>query len=231
MLPAGQPSIVDKLESLLDEPVLAMNLGRDNTSTIGLGVADSTLYKGSLVSVPLNISSGQWDVNNITYMVDGQSVSTPYSRATALTNGQYLMLPHEIHTAFYAKIPSHVLLSVYGDDFFFCNDTDKIPPLTLTMVSTTGAPASVTITGEDLIAYVGSDGYCSGMVVDYGVYAACPQYYPMPMIGMPFFFSQYAVLDISAKTIGFAPKSTPQQPAWVYADYESDPFPNITRKH
>ena len=85
MLPAGQPSIVDKLESLLDEPVLAMNLGRDNTSTIGLGVADSTLYKGSLVSVPLNISSGQWDVNNITYMVDGQSVSTPYSRATALS--------------------------------------------------------------------------------------------------------------------------------------------------
>ena len=75
MRPAPQPTFMEAAQQSLPSPVFTVALKPNNQGMLNFGYVDDSLYKGDLVSAPVDASQASWRVNAVTLSAGSASIT------------------------------------------------------------------------------------------------------------------------------------------------------------
>lgn len=188
--PTKEPTFAEALVAAgaVSDPVFSTFFTTDDSGFILFGMTDSSLYSGSLTSVPVDSSSGFWLLDNVSFGVNGNQFSSAPLTTICDTGGPGLDIPADALSDYFGAV-SGSGQDGNGNWYYPCGS--QLPDLDVYFPS-----GSVTIPGialENGSGDAGSNCYTwMGTANGQG------------SMGIPFFTSMYIEWDLSGPTMNFA---------------------------
>ena len=195
--PQQQTTFFDTVMPQLAMPVFSVDLRNDNTGTYTFGAVDQTKYTGQLTNVPVDSSSGFWQVASPAVQIGNQRVAnTGGSPAIADTGTSLLLVDDAVARAYYSKVPGATLDPQVGGFTYPCNA--QVPDFGVNI----GPDYMAVVPGSGITFAQVDANTCFGGVQSNG--GAGLQIY-----GDVMFRAQYVVFDGGNRALQIAPKANP----------------------
>ncbi|PKY04630.1 putative extracellular aspartic endopeptidase [Aspergillus campestris IBT 28561] len=125
MRPRQQKNFLENLAKDLDEPVLTASLKPKAVGEYEFGFVDPDKYRGELVNITVDPSSGFWQIPSLHYKIgDGTLIKRDNATPAIADTGTTLMLlDDEVVKAYYAQVPNAALLVSVGGYTYPCSQT------------------------------------------------------------------------------------------------------------
>lgn len=193
----SQPTLLEKLEPVLDEFVFAADLRYQDTGRFRFGHVPKSDYEGEIHWARMNKTSMFWqfDINSV--HVGGTNILLQSNWSFIADTGTTLMLlPMDLTKMYYDQVPGAEYNKWYDSYTFPCNETKNLPSWEFSIAGLNG-----TVPGH-YIAYTNvTEKLCYGGIQPWPV-----EMYGFGILGDVFLKAVYAVFDVQNKTVGFANK-------------------------
>ncbi|ELQ38623.1 hypothetical protein MCOR02_004662 [Pyricularia oryzae] len=193
----SQPTLLEKLEPVLDEFVFAADLRYQDTGRFRFGHVPKSDYEGEIHWARMNKTSKFWqfDINSV--HVGGTNILLQSTWSFIADTGTTLMLlPMDLTKMYYDQVPGAEYNEWYDSYTFPCNETKNLPSWDFQIAGLNG-----TVPGH-YIAYTNvTEKLCYG-----GIQPWSAETYGFGILGDVFLKAVYAVFDVQNKTVGFANK-------------------------
>jgi aspergillopepsin I len=131
--PVPQTTFFENAVSALQKPVFSVHLKLKAAGSYDFGFIDDTKFKGPLHWVDVDSTSGFWQFESKSYVINGQVVPYNTGRAIIDTGTTLLLAPQSIVKAYYAQVPDALMDDSAGGYVFPC-DT-KLPSFAVSVGS------------------------------------------------------------------------------------------------
>jgi len=183
----------------LTEPLFTAQLKSDSAGAYEFGTVDTSAFTGQLSTAPVDSSSGFWEIDSTSAVVQGQTVSVADGKAILDTGTSLMLVSDDVVVAYWNNVQGAQLNDEAGGVIFPCNA--DLPDVQVAI-----GDSLATVAGANMnFANVGSDSqtgesYCFG-----GLQSSAGL--PFSIYGDVFFRSQFVVFDGSGPSISVAPHS------------------------
>ena len=193
--PTQQSTFFDTIKSSLATPLFAVTLKKNASGSFDFGYIDKTKYTGALTYMPATTSGGYWLLPMGAYKIGQGAVVKYWFDKIVDTGTSLLLLPQDIVTAYYAKVPGAAYDASWAGYTFPCTAAGfKLPNFGLRLNN-----AMHTVPGAYMNwAQINGTHCYGGMQPSTGL--------PFAILGDVFLKAVYTVFDLSKATprIGFA---------------------------
>ena len=195
--PEPQCTFMECLQQSLPEPVFTTSLSLAGGGFLDFGFIDDTAYTGNFTKIPVDNTTGFWQVNDVQIGSGGKTFSGNPGDAVFDTDSTFLYLPQAAVSAYTDLVKGAKYDNTSGGYVFPCNS--QLPDLELAFTQATSGPATAIIRGDYLkygpLSVSGPDCLLS-MGADTGI--------GFSLLGMPFFANRYIVWNQSEPSVSFA---------------------------
>ncbi|KAK8016186.1 endothiapepsin [Apiospora rasikravindrae] len=199
--PSQQKTFFDSALNGLAMPVFTANLKKGEAGNYNFGFIDRTEFTGDIAFFPVNSTTGFWQFDASGFAIaDGTPVSSPHA-AIADTGTTLLLVPANIASAYYAKVPGATNDATAGGYTFPCSTSSSPPSFTAVI-----GDYSAVIPG-DFIKYAPVDGNSfEAATTCFGGIQEVPDGFPFAIYGDIFLKAQFVVFHGANQQVGFAAK-------------------------
>ncbi|KAK8075019.1 aspartic peptidase domain-containing protein [Apiospora hydei] len=199
--PSQQKTFFDSALNGLAMPVFTANLKKGEAGNYNFGFIDRSEFTGDIAFFPVNASTGFWQFDASGFAIaDGAPVSSPHA-AIADTGTTLLLVPANIASAYYAKVPGATNDATAGGYTFPCSTSSSLPSFTAVI-----GDYRAVIPG-DFIKYAPVDGNSFETATTcFGGIQEVPAGFPYAIYGDIFLKAQFVVFHGANQQVGFAAK-------------------------
>jgi aspergillopepsin I len=146
--PSPQTTFFENAAPILADPVFSVHLKKKAAGSYDFGFIDNTKYEGPLHWIDVDVTSGFWQFESKSYIINGQTVPYPTGRAiigkqprnviishiltlTLDTGTTLLLAPSAIVKQYYASVPGATQDDAAGGYVFPCSA--KLPPFAVSV--------------------------------------------------------------------------------------------------